>query len=231
MTPEARQHRMILALAETRVAGEPVLTAMARVPREYFVLPHFQAHAFDNMALPIGQGQTISQPEIVAMMTQALDVQPHHRVLEIGTGSGYQTAILALLCDQIFTIERHEPLLTQAQERLAGLGFSHIHYHQGDGSLGWPEAAPFDCILVAAAAEDEPPQPLLDQLAVGGVMVLPISHDPLDQRLVKIRRIGETDYVSEAMGAARFVPLVSDHHAPSGPLPVAKALTRLRRRR
>jgi len=231
MTPEARQHRMILTLANHQVAGEQVLTAMARIPREYFVLPHFQAHAFDNMALPIGQGQTISQPEIVAMMTEALDVQPHHRVLEIGTGSGYQTAVLALLCERLFTIERHEPLLVQAQDRLAGLGLGHIRYHHGDGYLGWPDAAPFDRILVAAAAEDEPPQPLLDQLAIGGVMVLPISHDPLDQRLVKIRRIGETDYLSEAMGAARFVPLVSDHHTPSGPLPVAKALTRLRRRR
>ena len=231
MTPEARQHRMILALANNRVAGETVLTAMARVPREYFVLPHFQAHAFDNMALPIGQGQTISQPEIVAMMTEALEVQPQHRVLEIGTGSGYQSAVLALLCAQLFTIERHAPLLEQARHRLDGLGFDHIRFHHGDGYLGWPDAAPFDRVLVAAAAEDEPPQPLLDQLAIGGIMVLPISHDPLDQRLVKIRRISETEFLSDAMGAARFVPLVSDHHTPSGPVPVAKALTRLRRRR
>lgn len=231
MTAKESQHRMIAQLAGRKRAGATVLAAMARIPRDYFVPFHFHAHAFENMALPIGQGQTISQPEIVATMTQALDLAPHHRVLEVGTGSGYQTAILALLCARLFSIERHWSLLQAAQSRLAQLGFDNIAFHHGDGSFGWPDAAPFDRILVAAAAEDEPPRLLLDQLAVGGIIILPISHSPLDQQLVKICRTGEDEFVPEAMGAVRFVPLVSEHHQPSSPLSVAKTLARLRRQR
>ncbi len=224
---------MLHLIDQVRAGGchdEKVLAAMARVPREVFVPPTFHDHAYDNTALPIGHGQTISQPQVVAQMTAALDLTDRMKVLEIGTGSGYQTAILALLCRRVYTIERHKPLLKEAEGRLAALRIHNFTTKAGDGSLGWPEQAPFDRIIVTAAADTEVPLPLLNQLAVGGVMVVPVASSPIDQRLLKVTRT--MDGVSvEDLGAVRFVPLVSETVQPSGPQPLTRQLSRLNQRR
>ncbi len=159
------------------------------------------------MALPIGHHQTVSQPTVVGRMTQALDVGPRMKVLEIGTGSGYQAAVLARLCRRLYTIERHAPLLKAAEERLRRLGLVNVTTLAGDGTRGWPEQAPFDRIIVTAAAADVPPI-LLGQLADGGVMVIPVGLNENDQSLLKVRR-GEGGVETEDLGATRFVPLIA----------------------
>ena len=206
VTIDARVLRLVMKLREQGISDTQVLAALERVPREAFVLHSFADRAYDNNALPIDQGQTISQPYIVAFMTEALRLNDRHKVLEIGTGSGYQTAILSKLCRRAYTIERYPSLLAQAEERFAKLGLHNITSRVSDGYLGWPEQAPFPRIIVTAAAP-EVPQTLVDQLDIGGVMVIPIGVDMHSQELVRLTR-GEDGIESEDLLSVRFVPLV-----------------------
>lgn len=188
-----------------------VLAAFERVPRERFVSPELAEGAYSDNALPIDCQQTISQPIIVAMMTQALQLSGREKVLEIGTGSGYQTAILAELAAAVYSIERHAELSHQASERLQRLGYQSVRLRIGDGALGWPEEAPFDRIIVTAGANECPPQ-LWEQLAEGGVLVGPFG--PLwEQSLYEIHKIGGRPQ-SHFLTACRFVPLVSAAGSP-----------------
>ena len=197
--------QLVLELRQHGIADN-IIAAMENVPRELFVAQAFQDRAFENAALPIGHHQTISQPLVVGMMTEALELNDRCKVLEIGTGSGYQAAVLAPLCRRLYTIERHKPLMLEAEERFKQLRLHNITTRFGDGSKGWPEQAPFDRIIVTAAAVDVPPI-LVDQLAVGGIMVVPIGDDQHDQRLVKLKRT-ETDTEITDLGWVRFVPFV-----------------------
>jgi len=179
------------------------------------VPPAFAERAWENTALPIGFGQTISQPLVVAAMTQALRLGPRMKVLEIGTGSGYQTAILSRLCRRVYTLERYKGLSKAAERRLLDLRVHNVVFHVGDGSKGWPPQAPYDRIVVTAAARDLP-APLVEQLAVGGILVVPIGRDPVNQTLERITRTRAGLEREQLMGV-RFVPLVE------GPLPVHEA--------
>jgi len=207
MTLESRRIRLIMELRREGINDTRVLSAIERVPRERFVPETFADRAYDNIALPIGHGQTISQPFVVAYMTEKLDVGERMKVLEIGTGSGYQAAVLAKLCRRLYTIERHRELLREAEKRFAELRLDNIVTRYGDGSRGWPEQAPFDRIIVTAAAP-EMPETLIEQLKPGGRMVLPLGHDLFDQRLVRVTR-GEDGPEIEPLLDVRFVPLVS----------------------
>jgi len=195
-------------LADRGIRNRRVLAAMNRVPREWFLPPHLHREAYDDTPLPIGNGQTISQPYIVALMTASLALRRRYRVLEIGTGSGYQTAILAHLASagRVYTIERLPDLLVEAEERFRRLGLTNIETRLSDGASGWPDAAPFDGILVAAAAPTTP-APLLEQLALGGRMIIPIG-DLGAQELVIYRRTSE-GLEERRAGSVRFVPLIS----------------------
>jgi protein-L-isoaspartate(D-aspartate) O-methyltransferase len=187
---------------------EDVLMAMQKVPREAFLSPAFKHEAYKDAALPIGESQTISQPKVVALMTHALDVQKNHKVLEIGTGCGYQTAVLCKLARRVFTIERFASLKNAADKRLHGLGMSNYVTQVGDGSLGWPQQAPFDRIMVTAASPT-PPQALLDQLGDNGVMVIPIGKQEDEfQRLMRYYRRTDGTIGEYYLGDVRFVPLV-----------------------
>jgi protein-L-isoaspartate(D-aspartate) O-methyltransferase len=180
-----------------------VLDAMRRVPRHLFVPKHEQQDAYGDHPLPIGYGQTISQPYIVAFMTQALEIRSDHRVLEIGTGSGYQAAVLAELAGEVYTIEIVEPLATRARETLASLGYKNVFVKAGNGYLGWPEHAPYDRVMVTAAPE-EIPQPLIDQLGVGGLMAIPVG-----SYLQELKILKKTDTGLEILATmpVRFVPM------------------------
>jgi len=193
-------------LARRGLRNRRVLAVMARVPREWFLPPHLQTEAYADTPLPIGSGQTISQPYIVALMTTALAPRRNHRVLEIGTGSGYQAAILAYLTRRVYTIERRPDLLVEAEERFRRLGLRTIETRLGDGATGWPEAAPFNGILVTAAAPAVPP-PLLEQLAVGGRIVIPIGDRGMQELVVYERT--PTGVQERGAGGVRFVPLIS----------------------
>ena len=206
MSLAARKIRLIMLLRRSGINDTAVLAAVERIPREDFVPESFHDQSYEDKALPIGQGQTISQPQIVALMTQALELTPRHKVLEIGTGSGYQAAVLSRLSRRVYTIERHRPLLQEAEQRFAKLRISNITAIAGDGMKGWPAQAPFDRIIVTAAAA-EPPETLLEQLAVGGIMVLPIGPERGDQELFKIRR-REEGIDTEKLCDVRFVPLL-----------------------
>jgi protein-L-isoaspartate(D-aspartate) O-methyltransferase len=188
-------------ITDTRVLG-----AIERVPREIFTPPQFRDQAYENTALPIGRGQTLSQPTVVAMMSQALDIKPRMKVLEIGTGSGYQTAILAQLCRRVYTVERHKALLKEAEERFQTLRTHNVTARLGDGWLGWPEQAPFERIMVTAAPAEIPAE-LLRQLGPQGIMVLPLGGEKRTQRLVKLT-MTSAGYTTEDVAAVRFVPLV-----------------------
>jgi protein-L-isoaspartate(D-aspartate) O-methyltransferase len=198
--------RLLMELRGQGITDARVLGAIERVPREIFVAPAFKDQAWENVALPISHGQTISQPLVVAMMTQALEVGDRHKVLEIGTGSGYQTAVLARLCRRVFTIERHRGLLQQAEKRLAELSIRNVTTRFGDGTKGWPEQSPFDRIIVTAAGAEVPPA-LLEALAEGGVLVAPVGDERRDQELMRFRR-QDGALVTEDLGPVRFVPLV-----------------------
>lgn len=210
MTPDSRKIRMLLDLRGGGVTERRVLSAMERTPREIFVPEQFRDKAYDNMALPIGHHQTVSQLLVVGQMTQALDVGDRMKVLEIGTGSGYQASVLALMCRRLYTIERHKELLDQAEKRFSELRLTNITSLAGDGSRGWPEQAPFDRIIVTAAAADIPPV-LIGQLALGGIMVVPVTHGyrSEDQRLIQVRRT-EDGAETEDMGVAAFVPFIDE---------------------
>ena len=207
MNVAARKIRLILMLRQAGVTDPDVLSAMELVPRELFVPEIFQDQAYENIALPIGHGQTISQPTIVGVMTQALKVGPRCRVMEVGTGSGYHTAVLAKLCRRVYTIERHRTLLRDAQARLERLGLRNVTARHGDGSEGWPQLAPFDRIIACAAAS-EIPSALADQLAEGGILLLPIGARQEDQRLVRVTR-QENGFSTEEFARAYFVPMHS----------------------
>lgn len=207
MTLDPRMGRLILDLQGAGVSDRRVLNVIERTPRELFLADPFKERSYENVALPIGHHQTVSQPMVVALMTQALDLSDRMKVLEVGTGSGYQAAVLAPLCRRVYTIERHPALLHEAENRFRELGLTNITAMTGDGSAGWPEQAPFERILVTAAAEDMPPV-LLGQLAVGGVMVIPIGLDENDQRLTRVVRT-EDGAETEDLGATRFVPLIA----------------------
>ncbi|MGA2582671.1 MAG: protein-L-isoaspartate(D-aspartate) O-methyltransferase [Tepidisphaeraceae bacterium] len=193
-------------IIERGIRDERVLSAMRSVPRDRFFLPEVKSSAFADKAAPIGHGQTISQPYMVALMTSRLDVQPNHRVLEIGTGSGYHTAILARMAREVYTIERVKPLLDEAFEKLMALDIRNVHYRFGDGTKGWPESAPFDRILIGAGAPLVPEQLLRTQLADGGIAILPVGPED-EQVLVEVRRTG--DYISRSdICSCRFVKLI-----------------------
>ena len=206
MTLAARKIRMIMELRRSGITDTRVLAAIERVPRELFVPEPFQDRAYDNVALPIGHGQTLSRPAVVARMTEALEPGERMKVLEIGTGSGYQTAILAQLCRRVYTIERHRALLAEAERRFAALGLRNITANLGDGSHGWPAQAPLDRIILTAAAAALP-EALLHQLKLEGIMVLPLGRLQGEQRLLQVRRLRQ-GYETKDMGSARFVPMI-----------------------
>ncbi|MGL4311798.1 MAG: protein-L-isoaspartate(D-aspartate) O-methyltransferase [Paracoccaceae bacterium] len=208
MTQEAAEQKMrfLYALRSHGVTDARVLAAMERVDRGLFVRGLFAERAYEDMPLPIACGQTISQPSVVGLMTQALEVGPRDKVLEVGTGSGYQAAVLSQLARRIYTVDRHRRLLREAKEIFDSLSLSNITALVADGSRGLPEQAPFDRILVTAAAED-PPGPLLAQLRIGGIMVVPVGQSDAVQSLIKVTR-GETGYDYEELRPVRFVPLV-----------------------
>jgi len=198
--------RLLMKLRSAGITDTRVLAAIEKVPREMFVARMFMDKAYTDVALPIESGQTISQPSVVAWMTAALSVNDRHRVLEVGTGSGYQAMILSHLARRVYTIERHKPLLEVAEERFRQLGMNNITARHGDGTKGWREAAPFDRIIVTAAASQIPPV-LLEQLAVGGVLVAPVG-DPTDVQILLRLQKNEEGISSQHLMNVRFVPLM-----------------------
>jgi len=208
--------RLLMELRGGGITDSRVLSAIEKTPRECFVPAAFADRAYENVALPIGHGQTVSQPWVVAWMTEKLAVAARHIVLEIGTGSGYQTAVLARLARRVFSIERHRELLRAAERRFARLRLANIVCRFGDGTKGWPEQGPFERIIVTAAAPDVPAA-LIESLAPGGVLIAPVGEDRHDQRLVRLRR-DETGLHREDLGVVRFVPLVSGLPRRSNPL-------------
>jgi protein-L-isoaspartate(D-aspartate) O-methyltransferase len=201
----AARARMVETQIRARGVTDPrVIEAMRKVPRHLFVPPGLGDRAYDDTPLPIGHDQTISQPYIVAYMTEVLELAPTHRVLEIGTGSGYQAAVLAELVKEVYTIEIVEPLARSATRVLAELGYRNVHVRSGNGYLGWPEAAPFDRVIVTAAPDEAPPA-LVAQLAVGGLMVVPVGR--VDQVITIIRKTA-TGVVTRTTLPVRFVPMV-----------------------
>jgi len=180
---------------------------MRKVPREAFVPRHLARRAYADEPLPIGGGQTISQPYIVAFMMEAMRLRPEDRVLEIGTGSGYAAAVLAEIAAEVYTVERLARLAESARRRLAELRYTNVHVRHGDGSLGWAEHAPYDAIVVTAGGP-QAPRSLLAQLAVGGRLVMPVGSTPRIQRLLRVVRTGDATYESEDLGDVAFVPLI-----------------------
>ena len=202
------RHEMVERQILARDVRDPaVIDAMREVPREEFVPEQLKRFAYEDSPLPIGQGQTISQPYMVAFMVEALRLAPGGRVLEIGTGSGYAAAILSRIASDVFTIEIVEELAKSAGPRLRKLGYNNIQVKQGDGTMGWPEHSPYDGILVSAGAPDVP-EPLVEQLAVGGMLVIPVGHTLHLQSLLRIHRVTEIEYRQEDLGPVQFVPLV-----------------------
>lgn len=206
MHPAEQQMQFVFTLRSRGVTNAEVLKAMEVTPRVDFLEGIFRDRSLEDTPLPIECGQTISQPTVVGLMTQALEVTRRCKVLEIGTGSGYQAAILSRLARRVYTVERHRRLARRAKDLLLKLGLHNITVVHGDGSLGLPEQAPFDRIILTAAAED-PPQPLIDQLRPGGIMVLPVGQSSAVQTLIRIVKTdGGLEYTD--LGAVRFVPLV-----------------------
>lgn len=204
-----RERMVELLRSKTGIRDERVLSAMARVPRHAFVPDALSSQAYRDNALPIAAKQTISQPQIVARMTELLEIGPDAKILEIGVGSGYQTAILGLLANKVFGIERVPELAQGAADMLASLGFGNIKLKCDDGTLGWETHAPFDGILVAAGGP-EIPEPLLLQLKVGGRLVIPVGEDAAEQRLYRITRTEES-FKKRDCGPCSFVPLIGEH--------------------
>jgi protein-L-isoaspartate(D-aspartate) O-methyltransferase len=203
---EARKIRLVMELRQEGLTDRLVLGAIERVPRELFVPPSFFDQAYENTALPIGHGQTISQPSVVAFMTEKLEITDRMKVLEIGTGCGYQAAVLSHLCRRVYTVERYRELLKEAEVRFAELRRHNITTLWGDGGKGWPEQAPFDRIIVTAAAP-ELPKVLVDQLAPGGIMIAPVGDVTYAQSLVRCRRTDD-GIETEELWPVRFVPMM-----------------------
>jgi len=208
---QARERFVHEEIESRGIRDARVLAAMRKVPRHLFVSPDQQKSAYEDSPLFIGYQQTISEPYLVAFMTEALELKPHDRVLEIGTGSGYQAAILAELTDQVYTIEIVEPLAKSAEERLRRLGYSNVQVRTGDGYRGWPEAAPFDAIILTAAPPQRVPPPLVEQLREGGRLIAPVGGS--EQDLTRIRRTvkGTTE---EVLLPVRFVPMTGEAQKP-----------------
>lgn len=207
MTSRRTRDRLAQRLRDQGVVNEEVLNVVRDTPRHIFIDEALSHRAYEDTALPIGFNQTISQPYIVARMTELLlEGEPLNSVLEVGTGSGYQTAVLAQLVDQVFSVERIRPLQEKARKRLQRLKLHNVMLRHTDGGMGWPEKAPFDGILVTAAPR-EIPHELLEQLTVGGRLVIPVGHD--EQILKRITRVAEDKYETETLEAVRFVPLLS----------------------
>ncbi len=201
-----RKMQFLFALRSKGVRDTRVLEAMEKVDRGPFIRGLFSERAYEDMPLPIACGQTISQPSIVGLMTQALDPQPRNKVLEVGTGSGYQAAILSQLVRRVYTVDRHRRLVTEAKALFEQENLNNITAFTADGSHGLPDQAPFDRIIVTAAAED-PPGPLLAQLKIGGIMVVPVGQSDTVQRLIKVTR-DENGFDYEELCPVRFVPLL-----------------------
>jgi protein-L-isoaspartate(D-aspartate) O-methyltransferase len=208
---DSRAIELVMALRKQGITDTRVLSAIETIPRDVFVDQPFETQAYANSALPIACGQTISQPYIVAFATQALEIEPKHRVLELGTGSGYQAAILSPLCRMVYTVERHKPLLAQAEERFKKIHLTNIVTRHADGLKGWPEAAPFDRILLSAAIA-EVPQILIDQLKPAGILIAPVGGDAqsargVSQSLTKIVK-GEHGIKREDLLPVMYVPMI-----------------------
>ena len=221
MIPASKKIRLILELRQGGIMDTALLAAMETVPRDQFVPAAFRDRAYEDTALPISHGQPISQPLIVAKMLQALELNDRVKVLEIGTGSGYQTMILSHLCRRVYTIERHRELLREAEARFEAMGRHNITTRAGDGWLGWPEQTPFTHIVVSAAA-DEIPTALTDQLAVGGVMIIPVGDERREQRIIKVLRT-EDGFDVDDIGPVRFLPLVAGRPEAPGRIGQARA--------
>lgn len=204
---EARARMVAVGIVGLGIDDPAVIEAMGRVPRHFFVPDEYLDQAYENHPLPIGYGQTISQPYIVALMTQEANIERDDRVLEVGTGSGYQAAVLADLGANVFSIELIAPLAESAAQRLTDLGYTNVHVRRGDGYGGWAEEAPFDAIVVTAAP-DHVPQPLLAQLKPGAVLIIPVGPVGGYQELWRIRRTADDKYESSSLGGVRFVPLL-----------------------
>lgn len=205
-----RNHMVERQLAARGIRDPAVLDAFRSVPRELFVAEGLAAAAYDDRPLPIGAGQTISQPFIVALMIESAAIEAGSNVLEIGAGSGYAAALLGRIAGQVTAIERHPELADSAARRLERLGYGNVEIREGDGTLGWPSRAPFDAILVAATGP-EPPRPLLDQLAIGGRLVIPIGSGLGGQRLVRVTRAADDKFDERELCGVRFVPLIGAH--------------------
>jgi len=206
MDMETARLRLMHQLSQ-EIRDKKVLDAMSRVPRELFVPPSSQHAAYENIPLPIEMGQTISQPFIVALMTEAMEITDKDKVLEVGTGSGYQTAILCELAGWVVTVERHQRLLDRAKDVLTMLGYNNVEFHPTEKTLGWPKGAPYDAIIVTAGAP-KVPQVLLDQLAVEGRLVIPVG-SRFEQDLIQVIKRKEGT-ASTNLGACRFVPLIGE---------------------
>ena len=207
--PNYQRQRSLMVeqhIARRGVRDEHVLAAMLAVPRERFIPNAMAEFAYEDSPLPIEEGQTISQPYIVAAMIEAAEISPGDRVLEVGTGSGYAAAVIAQIAGKVYAIERHEALGRAASDRFDALGYDNIEVRVGDGTKGWPEAARFDAILVAAGGPHVPCA-LKDQLAAGGRLVIPVGDDR-DQKLLKVTRTTETEFAEENLGSVAFVPLI-----------------------
>ncbi|MFO7763449.1 MAG: protein-L-isoaspartate(D-aspartate) O-methyltransferase [Wenzhouxiangellaceae bacterium] len=204
---QQREKMVQQQLAERGIRDQRVLDAMRSVPRERFVPENYRDMSYRDGPLPIESGQTISQPYIVAVMAEALELDDTDRVLEVGAGSGYAAAVLGRIAAEVYAIEYHEELAELAGERMAALGYDNVEVRQGDGTRGWPSRAPFDAILVSAGGPDVPPT-LLDQLAVGGCMVIPVGDRTRSQELLRVRKIDEHEYKQDSLGRVQFVPLV-----------------------
>ncbi|CUH85587.1 protein-L-isoaspartate(D-aspartate) O-methyltransferase [Thalassovita mediterranea] len=204
--PATRKMQFLFALRSKGVTDQRVLGAMEKIDRGLFITGLFSGRAYEDMPLPIACGQTISQPSVVGLMTQALQLSSRDKVLEVGTGSGYQAAVLSQLARRVYTVDRHRRLVGEARDRFETLDLANVTSILGDGSFGLPDQAPFDRILLTAAAEDPPP-PLLAQLKVGGIMVLPVGQSDHVQSLIRVTRL-ETGFDYEELMPVRFVPLV-----------------------
>lgn len=196
-------------IARRGIRDERVLAALRQVPREAFVDQEFAKCAYQDAPLPIGHGQTISQPLIVATMAEAARIGPTDRVLEVGTGSGYVAAVLGELAAAVFTVERHRELAERAEDRLRSAGHGNVTVRTGDGTRGWPEEAPFDAIVVSAAGPSVP-RSLKEQLRIGGRLVIPVGSRRGEQRLLRLTRASDDRFEEEDLGGVRFVPLIGD---------------------